>query len=98
MFSAGKIRAAVCQNLQIHEYKEILNLSFFVGITHRKKSVWYLNKAAHAEAGTYHYLQYCLAVLSQWDFTRCFVFQKLHLKKTTLPPHKLYFLQSTLCL
>lgn len=37
MFSAGKIRAAVCQSLKIHEFKEILNLLFFVGITHRKK-------------------------------------------------------------
>lgn len=79
MFSAGKIRAAVCQNLQIHDFKEILNLLFFVGITHReKKSVWYLNKAVHAKAGTYQYFQYCLAFLSRWDFTHCFVFQRLH--------------------
>lgn len=37
MFSTGKITAAVCQNLQIREFKDILNLLFFVGITYRKK-------------------------------------------------------------
>lgn len=37
MFSAGKAGAAVRQNLQIHEFKGILNLRFFAGITQRKK-------------------------------------------------------------
>lgn len=54
MFSTGKITAAVCQNLQIHEFKDILNLLFFVGITYRKKKrLWYLSKTAHAKAATY---------------------------------------------
>lgn len=40
LFPAGKINAAACHNLQIREFKGILNLLGFIGITHRKKKTY----------------------------------------------------------